>query len=44
VVVGGIIPDEDETALREAGVNEIFGPGTSIDAMVEYIREHAPER
>jgi len=44
VVVGGIIPDEDETALREAGVAEIFGPGTSIDAMVEYIREHAPER
>lgn len=44
VVVGGIIPDEDETALREAGVAEIFGPGTSIDAMVEYISEHAPER
>ena len=44
VVVGGIIPDDDESALREAGVAEIFGPGASIDEMVEYIREHTPER
>jgi methylmalonyl-CoA mutase C-terminal domain len=44
VVVGGIIPDEDEATLREAGVAKIFGPGMSIDAMVEYISEHAPDR
>lgn len=29
VVVGGIVPDEDEHTLREAGVSEVFHPGTS---------------
>ena len=32
VTVGGIIPDDDVPALREAGVAEIFGPGTTIAA------------
>ena len=27
VTVGGIIPDDDVPALKEAGVAEIFGPG-----------------
>lgn len=44
VVLGGIIPDEDEPGLYEAGVAEIFGPGASIDEMVEYIRANSPER
>jgi methylmalonyl-CoA mutase C-terminal domain/subunit len=44
VLVGGIVPDDDKTRLREAGVAEIFGPGTSTDELVTYIREHAPER
>ncbi len=30
VVAGGVIPDQDHAFLREAGVAEIFGPGTSI--------------
>jgi methylmalonyl-CoA mutase C-terminal domain/subunit len=44
VLVGGIIPDEDKADLREEGVAEIFGPGASMDEMVTYIREHAPDR
>jgi len=44
VIVGGIIPDDDEDELRDRGVDEIFGPGASMDEMVAYIREHAPER
>ena len=44
VVAGGIIPDEDRTGLRDAGVAEIFGPGASMDEMIEFIRENAPER
>jgi methylmalonyl-CoA mutase C-terminal domain len=44
VVLGGIIPDEDESGLYEAGVAKIFGPGASIDEMVEYIRANSPER
>jgi len=30
VVCGGVIPEQDYDFLKEAGVLEIFGPGTSI--------------
>ena len=30
VVAGGVIPEQDWPALREAGVAEVFGPGTVI--------------
>ena len=30
IVVGGVIPEQDHQALREAGVAEIFGPGTNV--------------
>lgn len=40
VVVGGIIPDDDAAALREAGVAAVFQPGTSIDAIVSFLRDH----
>jgi methylmalonyl-CoA mutase len=30
VIVGGVIPPEDYGFLREAGVAEIFGPGTNV--------------
>jgi methylmalonyl-CoA mutase C-terminal domain/subunit len=40
VVAGGIIPDEDVTALNEMGITGIFGPGTPTDQIVEFIREH----
>ncbi|HTJ57558.1 MAG TPA: cobalamin-dependent protein, partial [Devosiaceae bacterium] len=30
VVVGGVIPEQDYEFLREAGVAEIFGPGTNV--------------
>jgi len=41
VVVGGIIPDADIAKLKDAGVAEIFGPGTSIGQIARYFREHA---
>ena len=40
VVAGGIIPDEDVPALNEMGVKGIFGPGTSTDEIVRFIREN----
>jgi methylmalonyl-CoA mutase C-terminal domain/subunit len=40
VLAGGIIPDEDVPALNEMGVRGIFGPGTSTDEIVGFIREH----
>jgi methylmalonyl-CoA mutase C-terminal domain/subunit len=39
VVVGGIIPDEDAGALRQSGVNGIFGPGATTADIIAYIRE-----
>ncbi len=40
ILGGGIIPDEDINELKEAGVTEIFGPGTRTDQIVAYIREN----
>ncbi len=44
VVVGGIIPDEDVPALNEIGVRGIFGPGTSTQDIVEFIRKEMEAR
>ncbi|MFB6300070.1 MAG: cobalamin B12-binding domain-containing protein [Halobacteriales archaeon] len=44
VLVGGVIPDEDKETLKEQGVAEIFGPGTSIEETIEFVRTHAPRR
>jgi len=40
VIGGGIIPDEDIPALKEAGIADIFGPGTSTEDIVKYIQEN----
>jgi len=34
VLVGGIIPEEDVPRLKQAGVTEVFGPGTSSEAII----------
>jgi len=44
VVVGGIIPDDDEARLKDDGVDEVFGPGSGLENIIEYIRENAHER
>lgn len=41
IILGGIIPEEDQPGLLKAGVSAIFTSGTSLDSMVHYIREHA---
>ncbi len=41
ILVGGIIPEEDETHLKSLGVAEIFGPGTPMAETVDFVREHA---
>jgi len=40
VVVGGIIPDEDVEQLRAAGIDGVFGPGTSSEEYVNFITSH----
>jgi methylmalonyl-CoA mutase C-terminal domain/subunit len=44
IAAGGIIPDADVPKLREAGIAEIFGPGTSIGQIARYFRENARHR
>lgn len=38
VVGGGIIPEGDVTPLREAGIKGVFGPGTPLDDIIEFIK------
>ena len=37
VVGGGVIPDADIPALKEAGVAEVFTPGTPTSAIADFI-------
>src|SRR5436853_4781062 len=39
VLVGGIIPEGDIAKLQEMGVARVFGPGTSLDEIVAFLRE-----
>lgn len=40
LIVGGIIPDVDIEGLRKAGVAAVFLPGTSLQEIVEFIRQN----
>ena len=40
VLGGGVIPQEDIPLLKEAGIQEIFTPGTTTDQTIEYIRNN----
>ena len=44
VTVGGTIPADDIPALEEAGVSRVFGPGTTIREVGDYIRENVHRR
>jgi methylmalonyl-CoA mutase C-terminal domain/subunit len=44
VVVGGIIPEVDRQPLKDIGIAEVFGPGTTTGSIVEYIQEKVKER
>jgi methylmalonyl-CoA mutase, C-terminal domain len=41
---GGIIPQEDMTALHRQGVGKLFGPGTSTSDLVRYIQDWFAQR
>jgi methylmalonyl-CoA mutase C-terminal domain/subunit len=40
VLVGGIVPQEDITILKQNGVSEVFLPGTSTEDIVKFINEN----
>ena len=37
VVGGGVIPEEDKKALEKSGVTGNFGPGTSLDVIIDHV-------
>ena len=39
---GGIIPEKDIAVLQEMGVGRLFTPGTSLEEIIEYVREAVP--
>jgi methylmalonyl-CoA mutase C-terminal domain/subunit len=41
---GGVIPDSDARALREQGVSEIFGPGSSLATIAGWLEKALDER
>jgi methylmalonyl-CoA mutase C-terminal domain/subunit len=43
VVIGGIVPDEDEKKLKKAGVRQVFHPGASREEIVSEVAALAAE-
>jgi len=37
VVLGGTIPPDDIPKLKETGITEIFGPGSSLKEIIQFI-------
>jgi len=44
IIGGGVIPDDDIPALKEAGIAEIFTSGTTTTRMIEYIKNNLKEQ
>lgn len=41
---GGVIPDEDVTALVQAGLRGVFTPGTPLGDITAWVEENVPVR
>ncbi|MFQ5803683.1 MAG: cobalamin B12-binding domain-containing protein [Candidatus Methylomirabilales bacterium] len=41
---GGTIPDDDIQELKEAGIAEVFTPGTSTAIAIDFLRNHVRRR
>jgi len=44
VIGGGIIPEEDIPELKKLGIKEIFLPGTSLDIIVNWVKDNVKPR
>ncbi len=43
LVLGGIVPEEDIEKLRDMGVAKVFGPGTPLEEIIEFIQKEVPK-
>ena len=41
---GGVIPDADARALREQGVGNVFGPGSSLKVICQWLEDELDNR
>ncbi len=41
---GGIIPEDDAQKLYEMGIGKLFGPGTPLNEIIEYVKEEVKRR
>ncbi|MBI2845638.1 MAG: cobalamin B12-binding domain-containing protein [Chloroflexi bacterium] len=39
VFAGGIIPEEDISTLQKMGISAVFGPGTSTQDIIRFVKE-----
>ena len=44
VMAGGIILQEDIPGLKSLGIKEVFGPGTELKRIVNFIKDHVAAR
>jgi methylmalonyl-CoA mutase, C-terminal domain len=45
IAAGGILPDEDVPAIKAMGIKGCFGPGTSTEEIIEFVRANIqPDR
>jgi methylmalonyl-CoA mutase C-terminal domain/subunit len=44
VIGGGIIPEEDIPKLKKLGIKEVFLPGTSLDTIVNWVKDNVKPR
>ena len=44
VFAGGIIPEEDVAEMKKLGIEQIFGPGTTTDAIIKYVFDNVRKR
>ena len=40
VTAGGIVPEDDVPKLKRLGISAVFGPGTTLDEIVAFIRKN----
>ena len=41
---GGVIPEDDIPGLKNAGISEVFTPGTSTEHIVQWVRDNVKPR
>lgn len=44
IIAGGTIPPEDIPLLKQLGVAEVFPPGSLLEDIVSFVRQHASPR